>query len=83
MPYPRLSDDVIAQCFPLVRPNPVRPGIFELGLCLGGTVSAGAYTAGVLDFLIEALDAWTRAKEDKAPDAPPHEIVSLRPAEQD
>lgn len=32
--------------------------VFELGLVLGGTVSAGAYTAGVIDFLIEALDTW-------------------------
>jgi hypothetical protein len=36
---------------------------FEIGLVLGGTVSAGCYTAGVLDFLIEALDAWTLAKQ--------------------
>ena len=36
--------------------NPAVPdGTFELGLVLGGTVSAGAYTAGALDFLIEAL----------------------------
>jgi len=26
-----------------------------LGLCLAGAVSAGAYTAGVTDYLIEAL----------------------------
>ena len=31
---------------------------FEIALALAGTLSAGAYTAGVLDFLIEALDAW-------------------------
>lgn len=35
---------------------PDRPS-FELGLVMAGAVSAGAYTAGVLDFLIEALDA--------------------------
>ena len=34
------------------------PRTFELGMVLGGTVSAGAYTAGALDFLIEALEAW-------------------------
>lgn len=38
---------------------------FEIGLALGGTVAAGAYTAGVLDFLIEALDAWEEAKTKK------------------
>ena len=31
---------------------------FYLGLNMSGTVSAGAYTAGVIDFLIEAMDAW-------------------------
>ena len=29
---------------------------FHLGLCLAGAVSAGAYTAGVVDYLFEALD---------------------------
>ena len=31
--------------------------IFELGLVMAGAISAGAYTAGVVDFLLEALDA--------------------------
>lgn len=43
--------------FPPVRAEPP-PGTFELGLCMAGAVSAGAYTAGVLDLLIEALDAF-------------------------
>jgi hypothetical protein len=29
---------------------------------MAGAISAGAYTAGVLDFLTEALDAWYKAK---------------------
>lgn len=62
-----LSQATIDSHFPLCRPAPP-PATFELGLTLGGTVSAGAYTAGVLDFLTEALDAWTRTKE--APDCP-------------
>ena len=35
---------------------------FLIGINMPGAVSAGAYTAGVLDFLIEALDAWYDAK---------------------
>jgi hypothetical protein len=35
---------------------------FKLGINMAGAISAGAYTAGVLDFLTEALDAWTDAK---------------------
>src|SRR6266581_2015112 len=44
--------------------NPVvPPQTFEFALVLGGTVSAGAYTAGAVDFLIEALDAWTQRRD--------------------
>jgi predicted acylesterase/phospholipase RssA len=39
---------------------------FELGLVLAGAVSAGAYSAGVLDYLIEVLDDWEVAKEADA-----------------
>lgn len=47
---------------------------FEIGLVGAGAVSAGAYTAGVLDFLFEALDAWYQAKDERAPDTPPHDV---------
>jgi len=36
---------------------------FEIGLTLTGSVSAGAYTAGVIDFLLEALDNWDQKKQ--------------------
>ncbi len=48
------------------------PGTFHLALTMAGTVSAAAYTAGVVDFLIEALDAWEDAK--KAGDVPTHQV---------
>jgi predicted acylesterase/phospholipase RssA len=35
---------------------------FRIALNMAGAVSAGAYTAGVLDFLVEALDAWYEAR---------------------
>jgi len=38
---------------------------FQIGLTLTGGVSAGAYSAGVFDFLIEALSEWERAKTAK------------------
>jgi hypothetical protein len=31
---------------------------FQIGLTMSGAISAGAYTAGVVDFLIEALETW-------------------------
>jgi len=35
---------------------------FRLGINMAGAVSAGAYTAGVLDFLTEALEEWETTK---------------------
>jgi hypothetical protein len=62
------------------KPGPDTP--FELGLVMAGAISAGAYTAGVIDFLIEALDEWQIAKqfarqhpdESQARDCPMHEV---------
>jgi hypothetical protein len=38
---------------------------FRIALNMAGAVSAGAYTAGVLDFLVEALDAWYDARAEQ------------------
>lgn len=46
---------------------------FLIGINMAGAVSAGAYTAGVLDFLIEALDAWYAAKAAGEP-VPMHDV---------
>lgn len=46
---------------------------FEIGLVGAGAISAGAYTGGVLDFLVHALDAWYAAKGTD-PKAPPHDV---------
>jgi hypothetical protein len=51
---------------------------FRIGLAMAGAVSAGAYTAGVLDFLFEALDAWYAARARGA--AVPRHDVSLEVA---
>ena len=57
--------------------------VFYIGLNMPGAVSAGAYTAGVLDFLIDALDTWYQAREQQKQkfgedfgrwEIPPHEI---------
>jgi Patatin-like phospholipase len=50
----------------------LEPGVFEFALVLGGTVSAGAYTAGTVDFLIEALDCLSKAQQEKR--APQHKV---------
>lgn len=56
--------------------DPPAAGSFELGLCMAGAVSAGAYTAGVLDLLIEALDAFAAEKTRRraAGEAPLHDV---------
>jgi len=35
---------------------------FHIGLCMAGAVSAGAYTAGVVDYLLSALDRWEQCR---------------------
>lgn len=47
--------------------------VFEIGLVLAGGVSAGAYTAGVLDFLFEALDQWYKCRKDNS-SLPQHNV---------
>ncbi|MEY4748099.1 MAG: hypothetical protein RIQ60_313 [Pseudomonadota bacterium] len=47
---------------------------FDLAFTMAGAISAGAYTAGVFDFLIEALDAWTDARGQGDPLAPQHDV---------
>lgn len=46
---------------------------FEIGLAMAGAISAGAYAAGVMDFLIEALDEWE--KQRGKPEIPNHRVV--------
>lgn len=47
---------------------------FEIGFTMAGAVSAGAYTAGVMDFFIEALDAYYAAKKQPGWDGPTHDV---------
>ncbi len=35
----------------------------HLGICMAGAISAGAYTAGVIDYLLESLENWEKAKK--------------------
>jgi hypothetical protein len=51
----------------------VPEGTFEFALVLGGTVSAGAYTAGAVDFLIEALDCLAAAQQQN--EVPRHTVL--------
>jgi hypothetical protein len=47
---------------------------FRIAINMAGAISAGAYTAGVLDFLTEALDAWAAAKAEGA-EVPGHAVT--------
>ena len=58
---------------------PKNDSVFEIGLAMAGAISAGAYSAGVIDFLFQALDAWEKAKRE-APDTVPNHSVCLRAA---
>ena len=54
--------------------SPQDDNTFHVGLCMAGAVSAGAYTAGVMDYLIEALQEWQRRKDAGLPDTPSHKV---------
>lgn len=47
---------------------------FKIGLCLAGAVSAGAYSAGVIDYLMEALEEWEKRKISDPENTPNHQI---------
>lgn len=52
---------------------------FHLGLTMAGAVSAGAYTAGFMDYILEALAEWESAKKEQAnnpnSNIPKHNVV--------
>lgn len=60
------------EAIPETKQNPPKP--FEIGLVMAGAVSAGAYTAGVLDFLMEALQTWEDLKLKGEKDVPTHQV---------
>ncbi len=58
--------------FPPDRKSQVPEDTFEIGLALAGAVSGGAYMAGFLDFMVQALDEW-HARRDEA-QVPKHRV---------
>lgn len=50
---------------------------FRIGLCMAGAVSAGAYTAGVIDYLLEALSEWENRKKDINDTSVPRHQVTI------
>ncbi len=58
---------------------PKNESVFEIGLAMAGAISAGAYSAGVIDFLFQALDAWEKAKV-QTPEQVPNHSVCIRAA---
>lgn len=51
---------------------------FQIGLTMSGAVSAGAYTAGVIDFLVQALDEWEKARNGPDADRIPNHRVGIK-----
>lgn len=60
--------------------------VFHLGICMAGAITAGSYTAGVMDYLLETMEWWqhqkdannnARAKGDPLPfrDTPMYDVV--------
>ncbi|HHQ4526417.1 TPA: hypothetical protein ACSP1Y_000142 [Aeromonas hydrophila] len=55
------------------------PPTFYIGLTMAGAISAGAYSAGVMDFLLSALEEWEKQKridlENGGKTVPNHQVV--------
>ena len=47
---------------------------FNIGIAMAGAVSGGAYSAGVFDFLMEALNEWQKQKDDPNANVPRHDV---------
>ena len=54
-----------------------QPNTFHLGLTMAGAVSAGAYTAGFMDYMLEALANWEKAKQSNTDQSIPHHKVII------
>lgn len=59
---------------------------FHLGICMAGAITAGSYTAGVMDYLLETMERWQKHKDanknalDRGetlpyPDTPMYDVV--------
>jgi hypothetical protein len=48
--------------------------VLHLAVTMAGAVSAGSYTAGVMDYLLEALEAWEQAKKSGDRQIPQHQV---------
>lgn len=61
--------------------QPVSSGnTLHVGLCMAGAVSAGAYTAGMMDYLLETLERWETARknaQEKNDHSIPHHRVII------
>jgi hypothetical protein len=51
---------------------------FQIALAMSGAISAGAYTAGVFDFLIQALDEWEKARNGPDASTIPNHFVGIK-----
>jgi len=58
----------------MTTPQSADEGVFEIALVMAGAVSAGAYTAGAVDYLMEKLEAFYAWKASGDPDAPKHDV---------
>ncbi len=52
---------------------------FHLGITMAGAVSAGSYTAGVMDYFFEIMDLWENAKNGKLPEGWDKDILNFIP----
>ena len=52
---------------------------FHIGITMPGAVSAGCYTAGVMDYLFEILELWENAKAWSLPEGWDEDLLDYVP----
>lgn len=72
VPFSETDEATYKRWYPEKRDRDKETADFEIALVLAGAVSAGAYSAGVMDYLFEALDRWYARRNE--PDIPQHRV---------
>ncbi|EJL75095.1 hypothetical protein [Chryseobacterium populi] len=57
----------------------VQNDVFHVGITMAGAISAGCYTAGVMDYLFEILELWEQAKSGKLPEGWDQDMLNYIP----
>lgn len=68
--HPTRNVQLATAATPTMMVAPPKANTYKIGLCLAGAATGGCYSAGVMDFLFEALTEWEKAKANNDKSVP-------------